>query len=132
MRYSAAEYAQALYWVMRTKSDTEVEQAIGEFVIDMQRRGLLALLPEIQKELPAAIKTIEGIEDIVIESAYTLDDDMVKASLTALGKDEKKVEVSRIINQHLIGGIRIRGQDTVLDASFRGRLQKLKDAFVKQ
>jgi len=120
-----------LYEVIRDSDDAAAEQAIKKFIDDMKERGQLALLPEILKEMPAAIKTVEGIEDVTIESAHDIDEQTVLDAVKALGKTEDKVEVTRIKNPELIGGIKIRGRDTVIDATLKGRLMKLRDAFAK-
>ncbi|MFH1047730.1 MAG: F0F1 ATP synthase subunit delta [Patescibacteria group bacterium] len=132
MQYSSKEYARALYEVIRGMKDKEAEQAIVKFVADMKSRGLLALLPEILKALPTTIKMVDGIEDVVIESAHDLDDATVAGAVKALGKKQSEVEVRQIINPEIIGGIKVRGRDTVLDASLRGRIQKLREEFAKQ
>ncbi len=131
MRYSANEYARALYEVIRDKSDSESEQTINKFLSDMKDRGQMALLPEILKEMPDAIKATEGIEDVLIETAYDIDDQTVSAALRALGKNESEVEVTTAKNPELLGGIKVKGRDTVMDASLKGRLNMLREAFAR-
>jgi F-type H+-transporting ATPase subunit delta len=131
MRYTASEYARALYEVLSEQDESQADETISRFVSDMKDRGQLALLPEVLKEMPAAIKNAQGIEDVLIESAHEIDQATAEAALKALGKRAEDVEVTLAQNEGLIGGIRVKGRDTVIDASVRGRLNKLRDAFLK-
>jgi F-type H+-transporting ATPase subunit delta len=67
---------------------------------------------------------------VVIESAVALDDaarDRVVAGLTK--QYGEGLSVTTRINSELLGGLRIRVGDDVLDGSVRGRLQRLSNAF---
>jgi len=68
---------------------------------------------------------------VLIESAHEIDQATAEAALKALGKRAEDVEVTLAQNEGLIGGIRVKGRDTVIDASVRGRLNKLRDAFLR-
>ncbi|MFC1638964.1 FoF1 ATP synthase subunit delta [Patescibacteria group bacterium] len=131
MRYSAAEYARALYEVTREQDDAAARQTVERFVTDMKARGLLAILPEVLREMPAAARAADGIEDVEIEVAHELDKETRKAAVAALGKKEDEVEVTERVNPDVIGGIRVRGRDTAVDATVRGRLERLRLAFNK-
>jgi F-type H+-transporting ATPase subunit delta len=131
MRYGAKEYARALYEELRKQSENAAKKTIKRFVADLMERRLAALLPEIIKELPAAIKKTDDIEDVIIESAHELDQTTQNAILQILDKNSERIEVTVIRNPKLIGGIRIRGRDTLFDATVKGKLQKLRTILVK-
>jgi F-type H+-transporting ATPase subunit delta len=131
MRYGAKEYARALYEELRQQNENAAKKTIKRFVADLIERRLTALLPEIIKELPAAIKKTDDIEDIIVESAHELTQTTQNAILQILNKNPERIEVTVIRNPKLIGGIRIRGRDTLFDATVKGKLQKLRTLLVK-
>ncbi|MEA3249464.1 MAG: F0F1 ATP synthase subunit delta [Patescibacteria group bacterium] len=131
MIYSSSEYAEALYLSIREKSDEEAGKAVGEFVESMKGRGLLALLPEILKAMPAAVKRMEGTEDVLVETAHEISDDIRNEAIKVIGKKEDEVEISTRVNPDLLGGIKVRGKDTLYDATLKNKLGRMRDAFVK-
>ncbi len=131
MIYSSSEYAEALYLSVREKGDKEAAGTLRDFVSSMRKRGLMALLPDIMKALPEAIKRVEGIEDVVIETAHELDGKLEKEAVKAIGRDADEVEITTRVNPELIGGIRVRGKDTLYDATIRNKLGRMRDAFIK-
>lgn len=130
MRYSAEQYAKALYQVLRDKDEDEIRKTIEKFVSDMKEDGLIALLPAILEEMPPAIKQAEGIEDIYVDIAHEIRDDLQELALDILDKKEGEAEVSVRVRPEVIGGIRIRGKDTVYDATVKNRIDRLRDSFV--
>lgn len=89
----------------------------------------LALLPEIA-DLFAVLKgNEEGIKEATIYSAFPLDDaqrQSVIADLEARFKSRLKAEV--VVDQSLIGGVKIVVGDQVLDTSVRGKLDAMGSA----
>lgn len=129
MIYSSSEYAEALYLSLREKSEAEIEKTAAYFRSLMEKRGLVALLPEILKAMPAAIKRVEGTEDVLIETAHGLDERMKSGAVRAIGRKEDEVDVVVRVNPDLLGGIRVRGRDTLYDATLKDRLNRMREAF---
>jgi F-type H+-transporting ATPase subunit delta len=131
MIYSSSEYAEALYLSIRDKSDEDAGKAVAEFVESMKKRGLVALLPEILKAMPAAVKRVDGTEDVLVETAHEISDDVRKQAIRVIDKKEDEVEISARVNPDLLGGIKVRGKDMLYDATLRNKLGRLKDALVR-
>jgi len=131
MIYSSAEYAEALYLSIREKSDGDIKRAVTGFVSSMEKRGLIALLPEIMKAMPAAIKKVEGTEDVLVETAHGISEKMAAEAVKAIGKKAEEVEITSRVNPELLGGVRVRGKDTLYDATLKNRLGRLREAFIK-
>lgn len=129
MIYSSAEYAEALYLSVREKGDGEARKALRNFVAAMKGRGLIALLPEVMKAMSGAIKRVEGTEDVLIETAHEMDDSLRADAVRAIGRKAEEVNVSVRVNPDMLGGIRVRGRDTLYDATVKDKLNRLKDAF---
>jgi F-type H+-transporting ATPase subunit delta len=131
MIYSSSEYAEALYMSVRDKKDAEAKKTLVEFISSMEERGLVALLPEIMKAMPKAIKKVEGTEDVLIESAHELDEKTKNAAVSAIGRKAEEVDIQTRVNPELLGGIKVRGKDTLYDATLKNKLGRLRDSFVR-
>jgi len=129
MIYSSTEYAEALYLSIRDKSDSDTKKAMTGFVASMEKRGLIALLPEVLKAMPAAIKKVEGTEDVLVETAHGISEKMTAEAVRAIGKEADEVEITSRVNPELLGGVRVRGKDMLYDATLKDRLNRLNDAF---
>lgn len=89
----------------------------------------LALLPEIAALFEALKGAEEGIKEATIHSAFPLTDaqlQTVLADLEARFKTRLKAEV--VVDQSLIGGVKIVVGDQVLDTSVRGKLEAMGSA----
>jgi F-type H+-transporting ATPase subunit delta len=86
----------------------------------------LSVLPDLARLFEARKTAAQGIRHIAIRSAYTLSDaeqDSLKATLKGHFGADVELTVER--DPALIGGLEVRADDVVIDASVRGRLQQL-------
>lgn len=73
----------------------------------------------------------EGRVEINVVSAYELDSEQSRRIAEVMGKRTgKKINVSSVVDKSLIGGLIIRAGDSVIDASIRGRLTKLRNDLI--
>ena len=64
-----------------------------------------------------------------VESAFEISDAQSEKLAQALSKKlDRKVVIESNVNQSLIGGVIIRANDLVIDASVRGKIAKLAEA----
>lgn len=86
----------------------------------------LAVLPDIAAMFERLRSEHEGAVDVVIESALAVDATQEKALAQALKKKlGRDIRVSSEQHPELIGGVRIRAGDLVIDGSVQGQLAKL-------
>ena len=70
----------------------------------------------------------EGTVDVEVSAAYELDQSQQDAIANGISaRLGKKVSISANVDESLIGGAIIRAGDSVIDASLRGRLNKLSN-----
>ena len=89
----------------------------------------LSLLPEIAGLFEALKGAAEGVKDATIYSAFPLSEaqqQAVVADLEARFSTKLKAEV--IVDQSLIGGVKIVVGDQVLDTSVRGKIEGMRSA----
>lgn len=94
-----------------------------KLLIENNRLLLLPAIAELYEEYKAED---EGYVDVEVSTAYSLTKEEQKRFASSLEKKlNKKVHMNIEVDKSLIGGIRVRAGDKVIDGSIRGRLQQL-------
>lgn len=94
----------------------------------LAQRSTLELLPRISAEYDRLWNAHEGIVSATVSSALPLtadEDAAVRAKVASL--TGSKVEISTVVDPSLIGGLTVRIGDRLIDASVRGRLERLRE-----
>lgn len=125
------DYASALYRAVRGKGKKDVDAGISGLIAALKARGSVRLLPQILAEMPEAINDAEAVNRITIETAHELDDKMIQRIAQASGALED-ADVQQVVKPELIGGARIKKHDVTIDASVRGKLERIRAAFAKE
>ena len=98
----------------------------ANFIRLLSDNGRLNVLPEITAQFERLKQESQGTLSVEVASAYPLDaaqeDSLAAALRTRLGRD---VTISTREDPELIGGVRIRAGDLVIDGSVQGQLQQL-------
>jgi F-type H+-transporting ATPase subunit delta len=101
----------------------------GNFVTTLADNNRLLLLPYIRDLFVALKAQQEKSIDVSIASAYPINDELVAKLISALSqKLERKVTLTTVVDESLLGGVLIHADDTVIDGSVKGRLTKLAEA----
>ncbi len=131
MKTSPKELARALYLATKDAKPAELKPLIANFVAVAKRHGLESMLPDALASLPEVMEDIDSRTRIVIETATAIGDADEKKALAAAGIDAEGREVVRKVLPDLVGGIRIRTQDTVIDATVRRMLNDLQKTLTR-
>jgi F-type H+-transporting ATPase subunit delta len=111
--------------------DRRVAQPVANLVRLLARRGRAELLPAISREFHRLLNEERGIIEAVVTSAKPLaqdDRDAVRKRVEAMTGE--KVELLAEVEESLIGGLTVRIGDRLLDASVRGRLERLRHRLI--
>ena len=119
---SRKELAIALLEVAQTEKDTQqLAKKIAAYLISEGRAGEIELLA---RDLERLQHENSGLLEIRVESAHELND-AVRRTIESLFEAKQKV-VHESVHKDIIGGVRVRAQDQILDLSVRTRLRQLK------
>ncbi len=92
----------------------------------------IALLVDVIDDFSALQDTREGIVNIEVASAVKLDDEQSKKLMSGLADyTGKKVRARLFLDNRLLGGVRVKIGDTILDNSVARQLQILKHALAE-
>ncbi len=103
------------------------EQLVRNFVLLLADKGRSGLLEEIAREFERLVAEDEGIVHVELTTAVELSDAEAKKLLKQIEEASgHKVEATRGVDKSLIGGVVIQIGSYRLDASVRGRLERLR------
>jgi F-type H+-transporting ATPase subunit delta len=103
------------------------DQLVVNFVRLVAEKGRAGELGEIAAELDALVAAAAEILDVELTTAHELSDEEFGRILGRIEKQAgRKVQASRQVDPDLIGGIVLQAGSMRLDASVRGRLERLR------
>lgn len=93
--------------------------------------GRLAALPEIASQFESLKNAATGAADAVIYSAFPMEGAELADLMALLEKRfGTKLQPTVVVDQELIGGVRVVVGDEVLDTSVKARLEQMKAALI--
>lgn len=121
----------------KTKADL-LEELLGgadalvrNFLRLVAEKGRIADIEEIAREFERLVAKEERRLNVELTTAYELSDDEAKAILGQIEQASgRKVDATRKVDPHLIGGFVLQAGSMRVDASVRGRLNRLRQELV--
>ena len=103
------------------------EEMVRNFLLLLIEKGRAIQLEEITREFEALVAAEEKRLSVDLTTAYELSDDDAKQILAQIEKQSgRQVEATRNVDPDLIGGFVLRAGPMLVDASVRGRLERLR------
>lgn len=107
------------------------DELLRNFLLVLADKGRAAQLEEIANEFERLVAKHEGIVHAELTTAVELSDEDAQALLRRIeDASGRKVEATRSVDPGLIGGIVLQVGSRRLDASVRGRLDRLRRELV--
>jgi F-type H+-transporting ATPase subunit delta len=109
-----------------------VSPQVRNLCLLLAERGRFAVLPDVSAEYDALVRESRGIVAATVATPVPLSEGelaQVKARVEELAG--AKVELVRITDPALLGGLTIRIGDRLIDASVQGRLERLRGRLVQ-
>lgn len=127
MKISSSQYALALYDAVHQTSDADHDIVLDNFVKILAANGDLGKYQEIETEYKRVEREGKGIKEAEVTVAKDIEiNSTLMQSLNEIVGN--KVEIKKQIDQGIIGGVVVRVDDTLIDASVRGQLNKLNQS----
>jgi F-type H+-transporting ATPase subunit delta len=103
------------------------DELVDNFVRLLAEKGRADEIPEVVVELDALVAAEERILDVELTTAHELSDEEFGRILGRIEEASgRKVQAERNVDPDLIGGIVLQAGSMRLDASVRGRLERLR------
>lgn len=127
MRYFPKHHAQALFECLHHATAVQFSLRARNFLANLKKDGGLKLLPRILAYLEKLERSESRRELISVRSAEPLSPD----ALRDLAGIFHEADVREAVGKELLGGATVEWEDFRIDASIRGRLQKLQSVLGK-
>jgi F-type H+-transporting ATPase subunit delta len=127
MKFSAKQYAEALMDSLSSTNPKDQDKVLDNFVKVLAENNDLKLYEEISSEFHKLELGKKGIKQVEVTTAHMTNHENDQAILKELNKlVDGKVELKKKVDERIIGGVIIRMEDQMLDASVKNNLDKLK------
>lgn len=107
------------------------DELVRNFMLLLAEKGRIGGLDEIVRELDALVAAEERRLTVELTTAYELSDAEAEAIVGEIERAAgRKVEATRRVDPDLIGGVVLQAGSMRVDASVRGRLERLRHELV--
>ncbi|MFC1687674.1 ATP synthase F1 subunit delta [Patescibacteria group bacterium] len=129
-KVSPTQYAKALLAAYDQTSEDKRSDLLKHFVLMLKKKRDMKKVDRILNSLAELVHERDGIISVDVVTAKTLtpgtQSSLVDKLRTALKKD---ILLQESVNPKVIGGVRVRIGDTLIDGTVRHSLDKLKSSF---
>ena len=108
------------------------DELLRNFVRLVTKKGRAAQLDEIAREYETLVAAEEQILSVELTTAYELSDKEARGIVKQIeAASGRTVEASRSVDPHLLGGLVLKAGSLHVDASVRGRIDRLRRELVQ-
>ena len=105
----------------------ETDEVLRNFLLLLTEKGRIAQVEEIAREFERLVAREEGQLEVELTTAYELSEDEAARILRQIEEASgRRVEATRKVDPSLIAGIVLQAGSLRVDASVRGRLNRLR------
>ena len=103
-----------------------------DLMVLLMENGHMMLFGEVVKRFDYLLdKNSEVIKVKITSSSRLSDDEVQRISTNIENKIQKKIDVATETDASLIGGLKLRVENTLIDGSVSNRLQKMRDTLIQ-
>jgi F-type H+-transporting ATPase subunit delta len=125
MKFTVKQYAQSLYEVLTDSNPKDHDRVIENFISVLKANDDLSAYEKIVNEVDSLFQTDNETSKIEVTAAH--EKSITPSLLKELNKLAKtKAEITTKIDDKIIGGVIIRVDDQLIDASISTQLQNLE------
>ncbi|OGY50639.1 MAG: ATP synthase F1 subunit delta [Candidatus Buchananbacteria bacterium RIFCSPLOWO2_01_FULL_56_15] len=127
MKLTTKQIARALYDALKDSAPAARQQVIENFVRLLHELHIVSKAEKIIADFVTCYNEAEGIEPVTVETASALSaTEQAEIAGQLASTLNKKIELTQLVSPLLIGGLRLRYGDTVIDGSIEARLRQLR------
>ncbi len=130
MQPNPKQYAASLLELAKGATKKEVPVIVDQFIQYLVRSRQFRFASKILEQLENLIRTEEGKIKVVVQSVNRIDKFTRGHILNFLRKQESEVEFEETIDPNILGGVRLRLNDLLVDATLSGQLEKLRNELI--
>lgn len=125
---SSQQFAVSLYEVLAKTEKAEVKNKLRNFLLVLKKHKSLKKSDKIIRLFGQYFDKMTGLVEVEVTSAASLKEETRRKIINHLEKSlNKKVVVHEKIDSSLIGGLKIRYEDTIIDGSLKNKLEILRN-----
>lgn len=126
MKFTVKQYAQSLMEVLENTAPKQQDRVIDNFISILETNGDSAAYEKIVAEVEKLIgKQAETSQVTITTTGKT---NVTPSLLKELNQFSKaKLEVTKVTTEEILGGVVIRVDDTLIDASLKTQLDNLEE-----
>ncbi len=127
MKVTSLQYAKTLFDLTDGKTEQEVSDIIGKFAEQLKKDGNLKDAKKVMEKFSELFNLKNGIVEAGVTSSRELSSDQVHQVKSFLKEkySAKEVVINNIVDAKIQGGIIIKVEDEILDASISNHLKRL-------
>jgi F-type H+-transporting ATPase subunit delta len=111
----------------------EADELVRNFVLLLAERGRAAEIEEVHREFEELVTELEGELKVQLTTAIELSDDEAGQIVSDIEHAAgRRVEATRQVDPQLIGGLVLQAGTLRVDASVRGRLDRMRRELVER
>ncbi|NCF75058.1 MAG: ATP synthase F1 subunit delta [Xanthomonadaceae bacterium] len=128
MKITSRQYALALYESIKNKEKEELDILLKNFVSVLIKNNDLKLLEKIISEFVKFCDKADGKARVEIISAKKLDQEIISliGKNIAAKLDKRNIIINNKINKNILGGIILKYGSTIIDGSFKNKINCLR------
>lgn len=123
-KFTTKQYAQALYEAVHETNAKDHDVVLDNFVKILAQAGDLNKYPEIEKEYHLLEMKEKGMSsaEVTVAKDMEVNANLLKDLNEIIGN---KLEIKKQVDEGIIGGVVVRVDDTLIDASIKTQLDSL-------
>lgn len=132
MKYTVHDYVEALYDVTQVANVEELNIAIREFIEFVYKNHdqskLNSIIRDFDNYYSLKHNSIKVMAEVVHEPSLAGKKEIENCVLRITGV--KKLNIDYVLNKDILGGIRIKTSNLLIDATMKGHIEELKNTII--
>lgn len=127
MGFTSRSYAESLLKLAESATKKEIPAIVDQFIKFLIKERQFKFAQQIIEQIENAIRGKEGRVEVTVVGAHALDAGARQAVADFLRQPVETVEFQEKVDKNLLGGVRIRLHDLLVDATITGQLERLRE-----